>query len=160
MRDGVPEMKLGGSCRPGFTSTCLLYYAYSFFFSSVVLELELLLGVLLAPELGVVLEPAVLLDWSLEDEEAPLLGVVLGDALDDEDELLGGVLGEVEEELEPELGVLGTVALPDAEPLAEPGERLVASLEDDPDEDVEPDGEDGVVAPRVLSPGPGPRSQP
>ena len=152
-------MELGGLRRPGFTSACqILYFFSSVFFSSVALEL------LLAPELGVALESVeeppleLVVGEVLDEDEAPLLGVVLGAALDEDEELLGGVvLGEVLDELE--LGELGVVTLPEAEPLAEPGARVV-SLVDDPDEDeAEPEGEDGVVAPRVA-PVSGPRSQP
>lgn len=138
----------------------LYFFSSSLFFSSVVLEL------LLAPELGVELDESVeepplelVLGDVVDEDEAPLLGVLLGAALDEDEELLGEVvLGELDE-LEPELGVLGVLMLPEAEPLAEPGLRVV-SLVDDPEEDeAEPDGEDGVVAPRELSAS-GPRSQP
>ena len=149
-------MELGGLRRPGFTSACqILYFFSSVFFSSVALEL------LVAPELGAAELPLELVVGEVLDEEEPLLGVVLGAALDEDEELLGEVvLGEVLDELEPELGELGVVTLPEAEPLAEPGARVV-SLVDDPDEDeAEPEGEDGVVAPRELAPVSGPRSQP
>lgn len=107
------------------------------------------------PELGLEAEPldepdpeAPLLDWSVEDEDALPLGDELGAALEEDDEPpLGEVLGAAEE-LELELGLLGVLMLPEAEPLAEPG-RLLVSAVDDPDEDeLEPDG--GVADPLEL----------
>lgn len=96
-------------------------------------------------ELPLLLAPAELLGEALELEEAPPLAdlsvVELGVELDEDDEL-------------------GELGLVDMEPEAEPeldGLLLV------PDEEVEPDGEDGVVAERLEDAPvvePGPRSQP
>ena len=132
----------------------MLYFfssLFSSFFSSVELALEL----------GAAEPPLELVLGAVLDEDEPLLGVLLGAALDEDDEEpLGEVLGELLDELEPELGVLGVVTPPEAEPLAEPGARVVSLVDDPDDDEAEPAGEDGVVAPRELAPVSGPRSQP